>query len=383
MTKPLKIAIVAGEESGDLLAADLVSAMARMSGRPVELVGVGGRHLEALGLRTLFDAGDIALMGVTAVLRRLPGLLRKISLTADAMLAAEPDLLVTVDSPEFGLRVAKRVKAKRPHIPTVHYVCPSVWAWRPERAARMKAYVDRILCLLPFEPAELERLGGPPGTFVGHRLNNDPMLQAAAQNQQGRALDAERKTLLVLPGSRRSEVSRLAQLFGDAVGHLDRRGHSFEVLLPTVPHVAGMVEQASAQWAVRPRIIHDTAAKYEAFGRADAALAASGTVLLELALAGVPTISCYKTDRVWRALMSLVTVWSAALPNLIAGWPVVPELYNEYARAEYIARLIEQLWSQTPAREAQLAGFAEVRQEMTTDRPSGEIAAETVLRLIG
>ena len=153
--RPLKIGIVAGEESGDLLGADIVAALKAATGREVELVGVGGRHLQALGLKPLFDAGDIALMGFSAVFRDLPRLIRRIGETARAIAAEAPDCLITIDNPDFTLRVAKKVRAANPAIPIVHYICPSVWAWRPGRAAAMKPYVDHILCILPFEPAEL------------------------------------------------------------------------------------------------------------------------------------------------------------------------------------------------------------------------------------
>ena len=151
-TRPLKIAIVAGEESGDLLGADIVAALQAATGRDVALVGVGGRHLQALGLTPLFDASDIALMGFSAVIRDLPRLIRRIGQTARTIAAEAPDCLITIDSPDFTLRVAKKVRAANPAIPIIHYICPSVWAWRPGRAAAMKPYVDHILCILPFEP---------------------------------------------------------------------------------------------------------------------------------------------------------------------------------------------------------------------------------------
>jgi len=179
--RPLKIAIVAGEESGDLLGADLIEALRRESGSDVELLGVGGRGLIAQGLESIFDAEEIALMGVSAIVRDLPRLIRRIGQTAKAVADAGPDCLITIDSPEFSLRVAKKVRALAPSIPIIHYVCPSVWAWRPGRAPAMRPHVDEVLCLLPFEPAELERLGGPAGTFVGHRLASDPNILAAAQ----------------------------------------------------------------------------------------------------------------------------------------------------------------------------------------------------------
>ncbi len=380
--RPLRIAVVAGEESGDLLGADLVSALAAATGRKVELVGVGGRHLQALGLVSLFEASEIALMGVTAVLRDLPRLMRRIGLVARAVTDARPDCLITIDSPAFGLRVAKKVRAAAPGIPIVHYVCPSVWAWGPSRARAMKGHVDHVLCLLPFEPAELARLDGPKGTFVGHRLTREPGLVAAAA-QVRPSPPSEPRRLLVLPGSRRSEVGRLIAPFGETVERLHARGNRFEVTVPTVPHVERTVRDAVAGWSVSPAIVTAPEDRWRAFAAADCALAASGTVTLELALARVPTISCYRTDWMWRAAMGLVTTWSASLPNLVAGWPVVPEYYNEYVRPETLARLIEQLWDDTPLRAAQLSGFELIAERLATGRPAGELAAEAVLAGIG
>ena len=382
--KPLKIAIVAGEESGDLLGADIVRALERATGRKVQLVGIGGRHLEQLGLTPLFDGGEIALMGFSAVLRDLPRLMRRISQTA-AMIAAErPDCLVTIDSPDFSLRVAKKVRATAPAIPIVHYVCPSVWAWRPGRAVAMKPYVDHILCILPFEVKALARLGGPPGTYVGHRLTQDPgVLGAAKAQSQPRDLTDDRvKTLLVLPGSRHGEVSRLVVPFGETVSVLRARGHRLRLLLPTVPHVADLVRTSVARWDEKPEIILDAERKWQAFGKADAALIASGTVSLELALSGVPMISCYKFDPIMLMVQRLITVWSAALPNLIADRPVVPESYNQYVRPHYLARQLEALFADTAYRAWQKDGFAEVSRRMATERPSGEIAAEVVMGCI-
>jgi lipid-A-disaccharide synthase len=378
---PMRIAVVAGEESGDLLAADLVEALARLSGREVSLLGIGGRHLAAQGLESLFDASQIALMGVSAILRDLPRLVSRIRSTAAAIVKAKPDCLVTVDSPEFGLRVARRVRAADPSIPIVHYVCPSVWAWRPGRALAMKPYVDRILCLLPFEPEELQRLGGPPGTFVGHRLATDPGIAEAARMQaQWSPPGVDRPmNLLVLPGSRRGEVSRLLQPFGETVELLRDRGHAVRVTIPTLPHVAPLVDEIAARWRERPEIILEPQGKWRAFGEADAALCASGTVLLELALATVPSLSCYRLDPIARLAQGLVKVWSAALPNLIADRPIVPEFYNDFVRPAYLARAIEGLVADTPFREWQRQGFDEVSSRLRTERPSGELAAVAVL----
>lgn len=383
--RPLRIAIVAGEESGDLLGADLVAALGRMTGRPVELVGVGGRHLREHGLDPLFDGVEIALMGITAVLRDLPRLLRRIGQTADAIAGEKPDCLVTIDSPDFSLRVARKVRAAAPSVPIVHYVCPSVWAWRPGRARDMRSYVDRVLCVLPFEPEALSRLDGPQGVYVGHRLATHPGVLAARAAQQARPIAARTgpRRLVVLPGSRRSEVRRLLEPFGETLCLLAQRGNEFAVTIPTVPHVAALVEEAVSSWPVRPRVAHGEDEKWTAFGEADAALAASGTVSLELALAGVPMISCYRTDWIWTAMMRFITVWSASLPNLIADWPVVPEAYNDFVRPPYLARLIERLWADTPVRAAQIDGLGQVAARMATERPAGDLAAAAVLDLIG
>ena len=384
--KPLRVAIVAGEESGDLLAADLVRALKTQSGREIELVGVGGEHLSALGLKSLFDPGRISIMGLSAVLRDLPGLVTLIGRTAREIVDAKPDCLITIDSPAFNLRVSKKVRALDPKIPIVKYVCPSVWAWRPGRAPAMKAYVDHVLCILPFEPEVLARLGGPPGTYVGHRMTHDPGLIAAQQAQMARrkatTTDA-RKTLLVLPGSRRAEVRGLMQPFGDVVRILAERGNDLRVVMPVVPRVAADVRAAVAGWPVAPEIVEGHDGKWRAFGEADAALAASGTVLLELALAGVPALSCYKLDPIANALQRLITVWSAALPNIIADKAIIPEFYNVAIRPPMLSRYAEAILSPGPVREAQLQGFDEVRRLMTVERPSGEIAAGVVIQAVG
>jgi lipid-A-disaccharide synthase len=383
--RPLRVAVVAGEESGDLLGRDLVEALKRIAGRDVELVGVGGRHLASLGLKPLFDSSEISLMGIGAILRDLPRLVRRIGQTARAIVAARPDCLVTIDTPEFSLRVAKKVRAADPAIPIVHYVCPSVWAWRPSRAAAMRPYVDQVLCLLPFEPGELKRLGGPPGTFVGHRLATDAGVMQAAGMQGNRGISppGRPRNILILPGSRRAEVSGLIGPFGETMAQLRARGHKLKLALPTVPHVAPLVREATAGWPDKPEIILDAERKWQAFGEADAAIIASGTVSLELALSRVPFVSCYKLDAVGRLFKSLVTVWSAVLPNIIADRVIAPEIYHEYIRPEYLARVIESLFADTAMRSWQRHGFEEVARRMRTDKPAGERAAEIVLKAAG
>lgn len=384
MSRPLKIAIIAGEESGDILGADLVAALRKQYDGKIEIIGVGGNHLQAQGLTTLFDPVEIALMGITAILIKIPRLLSLIKQTAQIVMAQKADCLVIIDSPEFCHRVARQVRAGNPAIPIVNYICPSVWAWRPGRAAAMKPHIDHVLAILPFEPEVLKKLGGPDATYVGHRLARDPVFKAARQQQQqrelSRKLDGE-KTLLVLPGSRRSEVKRMAAPFGETLKFLKERGNSLKVLVPTTPHVEALVRELAINWAIKPEIVTGSDAKGSAFASADAALAASGTVTLELAVAGVPTVAAYKLDPIAKIIARhMLITWSASLPNIIADAPVVPEYYNEFVRADTLARQVEHILHPAAARTAQLDGFAKIRANMETPIPPSEMAAEIVLR---
>ncbi len=378
----LRLAIVAGEESGDLLGADLVRALRRIVSGRVELIGVGGAHLGAEGMDSLFDPEIIAIAGITAVLRDLPRLLRLVGQTARSLVAARPDCVVLIDSPAFNLRVAKKIRKLDPALPIIQYVCPSVWAWMPGRAEKMKTCIDHVLCLLPFEPAELVRLGGPPGSFVGHRLTSHEGLAGARAMQAARGgPDPARRSLLLLPGSRRSEVETLAPTFAETAEILAARGNIFEVVVPTLARHEARIRHYFGSLGLSATVTVTEAEKWQAFGRADAALAASGTVLLELALAGVPAISCYKLDRIMRLALPLVRVWSGALPNLIADRPIIAEYYDGQARPAYLARAIEMLWESGSARNAVLEGYETTRAALATAQPAGDRSAAIVMEL--
>ncbi len=382
---PLRLAIVTGEESGDLLGADLVQALRREYRGDVTLMGVGGEHLAALGLDSLFDQHEIALVGLSAIVSKLPQLIRRISQLSKAIIAAKPDCLVIIDSPDFTHRVARKVRAADPSIPIINYISPSVWAWRPERAKAMRSYIDHVLVILPFEVQALHDLDGPPATYVGHRLvSYAPLLEAAKLNRAREAGLANRmeNSLVVLPGSRRSEVTSLAEPFGATIALLASRGTRIKVTLPTLPKIEPLVRQLTAGWKVQPRIVVGEAERLKAFAEADAALAASGTVSLELALARIPTVLSYKPDWLARTFIApRIKIWSAALPNIIADAPVVPEYFNEFVREGSLARQLEQLMMPGHRRSAQLQSFDKISAIMQTDRPAGEIAAEKVLEL--
>jgi len=380
------IGIVAGETSGQLLAADLIAALNARLGTPVRLVGVGGPPLQTHGLASLFDPDEIALMGLTSVVRALPRLARRIGQTANALIAARPDCLIVVDSPDFSLRVAKRVKKRLPDLPVVKYVAPTVWAWRPGRAPAMRSYVDHVLSILPFEPAVMAELGGPETHYVGHRLMADDALQRCWEANTARTARADGSTvnLLLLPGSRRSEVRALLDDFRQAVDIMRERGNALSITLPTLPHLERQVRDHVLGWPDVVRVTTGRDAQIEAYGTADVAIAASGTVLLELALAGVPAISCYRSDPLIRRVAErLLTTWSAALPNIIADRPVINEYYDEMIHPGMLARLAEELAEPAGARRALVTeGYRTVRDRMRVDEPPSARAAAIVAGML-
>lgn len=365
--------VVVGEASGDALGADLVSALRQLA-PDTRFRGLAGPHMQELGLTSLFDIADISVMGLAAVATRLPKLLRRIGQVADDIIATKPDVLVLIDSPDFNQCVAKRVRARLPGLPIVKYVCPSVWAWRPGRAKTMNKYVDHVLALLPFEPRVLAELGGPPATYVGH-----PMARRIAV--VARAAPSQDPVLLTLPGSRRSEVRQLLPDIRDTLAIMAERGTKFRAVLPAVPHLRSEIERAVATWPVKPEIVSGEDAKAEAFANADAALAASGTVLLELALYRIPTISIYRLDWLMHLFRHLITGWTAALPNLITDEAFLPERVGDMIRPGWLARALETLMQDSLARREQLAGFDKMASLLATDEASGEIAARKVLEL--
>ena len=384
--KPLVIGLVAGEQSGENLAVDLVESITERTGATPRLVGVGGGRLAEMGLKSVFDPSEIAITGVTAVLAALPRLYFRIRQTTAALIAARPDVIVFVDSPDFSLRVAKRVKKALPDTPIIKYVSPTVWAWRPQRARKMAAFVDRILAILPFEPDVMRDLGGPETRYVGHPLAADTELDAVwkARRRKPAHKADEGFDLLVLPGSRTGEAKALLPDFGEAVALLHERGHRFRISIPTLPRLVPLVKRETAGWPVTPRITVTREDKLGAFRTADAGLAASGTVILELAMAGVPVVSCYRTDFVIRLFVSMIHAWTAALPNIIADRPIVPEYIDYLIRPGMLARRIEELVEpKSLAARAQIEGFRQVRELMAVDEKPGARAADIVLQVAG
>ena len=367
--RPIRIGIVAGERSGEQLGAAIVKQL-RERYPAATLHGVGGEELQKLGLQSLFDPDEIAIVGVTAVIAKLPRLVGLIGKTANALAEAQVDVAVLIDTPDFTHRVAAKLRSLRPEVPIVKVVAPTVWAWRPERAAALKPIVDEVLAIFPFEPVTMAALGGPTTTFIGHPLMQRDWPSARTPNSLPH--------VLALLGSRRTEIARLAQPFGQTIAILQERIGECRVTVPTIPRRAEMVREAVSDWSFAADIVMDETAKADAFASADAALAASGTVTLELALSNVPSVVAYKVDALERMVAKRITTWAMAMPNIIADRVVMQEVVTEMVRPARMARLLERLVIDTPERQAQLEGFALVREQLATPRPPAEIAAERI-----
>jgi lipid-A-disaccharide synthase len=376
----MRIFMIAGEESGDRLGASLMAAIEALAPGPVTFSGIGGRAMTERGLHSLFPLQELAINGFSAIPARLPLIMRRIRDAADAVIAAEPDSLVIIDSPDFTHRVARRVRAAAPHIPIVDYVSPTVWAWRPGRAAAMRRYVDHVLALLPFEPQVHLRLGGPPCTFVGH-----PLAEAVTTLRPGPEEAARRVAapplLLVLPGSRGGEIRRHLATFGATVNLARERLGPVEIALPTVPHLLDRVRRDTAAWPIAPRIVVEPAEKLAAFRQARAALAASGTVTLELALARVPTVIAYKVTLVEELIArTLVRVKMVGLANIILDEMVMPELLQRQATAKNLADALVAIAADSPERRRQCEAFARLDaiMEIGSAVPSERAAAAVI-----
>ncbi len=387
MVRAPRVFLVAGEPSGDALGARLMAALKAETGGNITFAGVGGAAMRAEGLDSLFPMDELAVMGFLEVLPRVPRLLRRVRQVVAAVRDEPPDVVVTIDSWGFNGRLARRFRKAVPGVPLVHYVAPMVWAWKAGRARELAGILDHLMVLLPNEPAWFTP-HGLPTTCVGH-----PVLDrsAAGSKDDGAAfrarhdVPADAPLLTVLPGSRRSEVDRLLAPFGGAVADLARRFPGLRVVVPTVETVADRVRAAVAQWAAPAVVTVDPAARAGAFAAADAAIAASGTVVLELAAAGVPVVVGYRVSPVsaWLARRWL-TVRYVTLVNLVLDREAIPEYLQEHCRADTLADGAARLLADPEAARAQRAAAGEALGYLGRDGPSpAPRAARVVLDVAG
>lgn len=381
-TRPHLIYLVAAEESGDALGASLARALQAREGGRLKLSGVGGRAMAAAGVHSLFPVDELSIFGLTAIPRRLPLILRRIRETSDAIIAARPDAVVIIDSPDFTHRVARRVRRSAPAIPILDYVSPSVWAWRPGRARAMRSYIDCVLAILPFEPDEYVKLEGPRCIYVGH-----PLIEHLADLRPNADDVVRRRSdpplLLVLPGSRAGEIRRLLPVFKDTVSRVVERFGPLELVLPTIGDRLEQVRAGISGWQIKPRIVVDPADKWAAFRSARAALAASGTVTLELAIAGIPSAAAYRVSPVEELVARLMGLHrrlsTVILANLVIGEKVIPEFLQRECTAEKLAQALLPLLSDSPERARQVEGFGRIDALMKVESAPSAKAAALVL----
>ncbi len=381
MSRPL-IFLVAGEPSGDLIGARLMGALKELTGGEVDFAGIGGERMAEQGLNSLFPMEELSIMGLAEILPRARHLLRRIAETADTAQRLSPDVMVTIDAPGFSFRVGRRLPDRR--FPLIHYVAPTVWAWRPGRARKIAQFLDHLLVLLPFEPPYFER-EGLPATFVGH-----PIIETAAGTGDGarfraeHGIPADARLLCVLPGSRRTEVTKLLPVFGETVRLLAEARPGLRVVVPTVAGVEQQVRAAVDQWPGNPVVFRGDQVKHDAFAASDAALAASGTVALELAMARLPSVIAYKVQPLtaWIA-RRLIKVRYANLVNIILDRPAVPEFLQDDCRPALLAPAVLKLIDDPAESAAQRQAAAEaVRSLGQGGTPPSARAAAVVLEVV-
>ncbi len=374
--------IIAGEASGDRLGGGLMRALQAQG--PAEFAGIGGRDMSAAGLRPLFDMGELSVMGLTEVLPRLPNLIRRIRQTARDVVAWRPDALISIDSPDFSLRVAKAARRQMPGLPVIHYVAPSVWAWRPGRAAKMARHVDHVLALLPFEPPYMHA-AGMSCDFVGHPAAARPHPSAAEIQSYREAHGlADRHVLLLAPGSRQGVIRRMMPVYLDAMARLRAEDPALAIVCPVAEGVASEVDAALALLPPPVLAVPPEASEAErrlAMAAADAALCTSGTVALEIAALAVPTVVAYRASRLTAAIVRrLIRVDTATLVNLVVGRKAVPEFLQERCTAANLAQAVRRLLADPAAAAEQRAAFDEAMAALGRyGAPPDERAARSVL----
>ncbi len=381
----MKVFLIAGEPSGDALGGALMKGLSALN-PGVAFEGVGGPLMEAEGLQSRFPMEELSVMGLAEILPKYSQLKRRIAEIAAAVTTERPDVLITIDSPDFCLRVVRAARAAHPDLPTVHYVAPTVWAWRPGRAAKMAPLIDHVLALFPFEPPYMQA-AGMSCDFVGHPIATAPRATPddAAAFRAAHDIAPDQPLVLCLPGSRRGEVTRLAPRFNEALLRLRDREPSLRVALPTVRGVAPIVREMSARWPDPPLVLEETEDKRRAFAAADLALAASGTVSLDLAANRVPMVIAYDMHPFSRWLIGrMLKVRTVTLVNLVSETRAIPEFLGRDCQAEPIARMLVHLLESEAARAEQIAAMDATMERLGEGgTPPGLRAAWSVLDFLG
>jgi lipid-A-disaccharide synthase len=337
---PLHVYVIAGEPSGDVIGARLIEAL-RADG-DIEVSGIGGPEMEAAGLQSLFPYDELAIMGLTEVLPSVPRILRRMRKTARDIERKQPDVIVTIDSPGFVFGVIRRLKSR--NCPRVHYVAPTIWAWRVGRVKKFRKHFDHLLALFPFEPPLFEA-AGLDCSFVGH-----PIAEGAVASGNGPAfrqrhgIGTDEQVLCLLPGSRRGEVSRLGPVISEVLGLLARSNPGARIVVPAAPNVRDAVGTLAVTWGDKVLVVDGASERYDAFAASDLALAASGTVTLELAYAGVPTVVIYQVGKLTGEIARrMIRIEHVSIVNIVAGRLIFPEFLQSRCRPALITGAVSAL----------------------------------------
>ena len=378
------IYVIACEASGDQIGGLLLAALKTLTHDKVRFAGIGGVSMQAQGLQTLFDTKELALIGVFEVLPKARMVLARVKETVADIEAKQPDILVTIDSWGFTGRVHERLAKRKSAIPRVRYVAPQVWAWRKGRAKQLARWINHLLTLLPFEPQYFTRYG-LPSTWVGHPVIESGWAQGDGHRfRKFHGIAANKRVIGILPGSRRGEVSRLLPVFKSAVSLLAQRYPDLHVVVPTVETVAHEVYTMVKEWDLPVTVVMDPEQRPDAFAACEAALAASGTVSLELALAGVPHVIAYKVNPFSAVAFRLLTrIKHFNLVNILVDHEAIPERLQGKCRPDILADDIAILLRDELRRTAQAADFAAALSKLAPEgtRPSRR-AAGVILGLI-
>jgi len=382
--RPPKIMLVVGEPSGDALGQQVILALRQLTQGKADIIGVGGERMRAAGMQSLYSITDTSVMGLREVVPKIPVILRRIRQVARFARDTKPDIVVMIDSPDFTHKVARRIRKIAPELKLVDYVAPQVWASRPGRAKKMAAYFDHVLCLLPFEVPFFQG-AGMGASFVGH-----PVVERAPKPGQGEAfrtrhgIAPDKRVLLLLPGSRSSELRFLWPVFREAIEMAEREAGPFRIVVPTVQTVSHKVRELVSQWGRDVLVVEDADEKLGAFDAADVALAASGTVATELALSATPMVIGYKVGNLTAAIARrMVKVRFVTLVNLILDRDVVPEFIQENCTAQNLSRELVRLLTNHAARVAQVtASVAALKAMGQGDEPPSLRAAREILRIM-
>ena len=374
----MKYYLIAGEPSGDALGVRPIEALRRKD-KDAQFFGIGGDSMKALGFSSLFDISELAVMGIMEVIPSIPRILKRMNQTIAEIKSLKPDVIITIDSWSFCARIHKKIRKLHLNIPQVHYVAPQVWAWKKKRARTMYKYIDLLLTLFPNEPQYFIP-NHLPAVFVGHPVIESAVVNAAPKGtfRERHNIPADKRIMLILPGSRHNEVKNLLPDFLNAIHKLSAEYPDFVYVLPTVSTVAARVKKMLANSTVPALVVEGEQERRSAFQDADAAIAASGTVALELAIVKVPHIVAYKVPKLTELLVrNFLHFRFINLSNILLNRLIVPELLQNHCNPENIAFYMRQLIEKQPLYNSQIEGFEQVRKilGMGEQIPSDNAAA--------